>query len=80
MYRLKNRCEGGLLHIFILSKLGSAYSVFVSTFYSTRESLGSACQNPSLEFFCDTLIQEKDKLMQLRMINTVGISNKSLVA
>jgi hypothetical protein len=26
----------------ILSKLGSAYPVFVSTFYATRESLGSA--------------------------------------
>jgi hypothetical protein len=35
----------------ILSKLGSAYFVFVSTFYSIREALGSAYQNPSLESF-----------------------------
>jgi hypothetical protein len=35
----------------ILSKLGSAYSVFVSTFYATREALGSAYKNPLLSPF-----------------------------
>jgi hypothetical protein len=40
----------------ILSKLGSAYSVFVFTFYATREALGSAYKEPSLESFCDSLI------------------------
>jgi hypothetical protein len=34
----------------ILSKLGSAYSLFVSTFYAMREALGEeAYEKPSLE-------------------------------
>ena len=44
---LKNLCEECKIKIdkdrciyLILSKLGSAYSVFVSTFYAMRESLG----------------------------------------
>jgi hypothetical protein len=40
----------------ILSKLGSAYSVFVYIFYSMREALGKDYQKPTLEFFCATLI------------------------
>jgi hypothetical protein len=32
----------------ILSKLGSAYSVFVSTFYAMREAIGKAYQKPTL--------------------------------
>jgi hypothetical protein len=64
----------------ILSKLGSAYSVFVSTFYAMREALGKAYQKPTLESFCDALIREKDKLVQLGVINTAGTSNKALVA
>jgi hypothetical protein len=40
----------------ILAKLGSAYYVFVSTFYATREALRSAYKQPSLEYFCDGLI------------------------
>jgi hypothetical protein len=63
----------------ILSKLGSAYSVFVSTFYAMQEALGEAYQKPSLENFCDALIREKDKLVQLGVINTAGTSNKALV-
>jgi hypothetical protein len=35
----------------ILSKLGSAYYVFVSTFYSMRESLGKAYEKTTLESF-----------------------------
>jgi hypothetical protein len=31
----------------ILSKLGSAYFVFLSTFYATIEALGSAYKEPS---------------------------------
>jgi hypothetical protein len=42
----------------ILSKLGSAYSIFVSTFYATREYLGSACKEPSLESVFYSLFQE----------------------
>jgi hypothetical protein len=63
----------------ILAKLGSAYSVFVSTFYATREALGSSYQKPSLESFCDALILEQDKLLQHGLINTAGTSNKALV-
>jgi hypothetical protein len=41
----------------ILSKLGSAYSVFVSTFYAMREDLGEeAYETPTLESFCASLI------------------------
>jgi hypothetical protein len=63
----------------ILSKLGSAYSVFVSTFYAMQEALGTTYKKPSLENFCDALIREKDKLVQLGVINTAGTSNKALV-
>jgi hypothetical protein len=63
----------------ILSKLGSAYSVFVSTFYVTREALGTTYQKPTLESFCVALIREQDKLVQLGVINTAGTSNKALV-
>jgi hypothetical protein len=40
----------------------------------------SAYEKPSLEFFCDALIQEQDKLLQLGLISIAGTSNKSLVA
>ena len=36
----------------ILSKLGSAYYVFLSTFYAMREALGKAYAKPTLESFC----------------------------
>jgi hypothetical protein len=64
----------------ILSKLGSAYSVFVYTFYAMKEALGKAYVKPTLSSFCDSLIREEDKLVQLGVINTAGTSNKSLVA
>ena len=64
----------------ILSKLGSAYSMFVSTFYAMQEAIGTTYQKPSLGNFCDALIREKDKIVQLGVINTIGTSNKSLVA
>jgi hypothetical protein len=63
----------------ILSKLGSAYFVFVSTFYAMRETLGKAYQKPTLESFCDALIREEDKLVQLGVISIAGTSNKALV-
>jgi hypothetical protein len=63
----------------ILSKLCSAYFVFVSTFYAMQEALGTTYQRPSLENFCDALIREQDKLLQIGVINTAGASNKSLV-
>jgi hypothetical protein len=52
----------------------------LSTSYSTEEALGSSYKEPSLDSFCESLIQEKDKLVQLGLINTAGISNESLVA
>ena len=63
----------------ILSKLGSAYFVFVSTFYAMKEYLGTTYQKLTLESFCYALIREQDKLVQLRVINTASTSNKSLV-
>jgi hypothetical protein len=65
----------------ILSKLGISYSVFVSTFYAMRESLGEeAYEKPSLESFCASLIREEDKLVQFGVINIAGPSNKALVS
>jgi hypothetical protein len=64
----------------ILSTLGSAYSVFLSTFYAMREALGKAYQKPTLESFCAALIREEDKLVQLGVISTASTSNKALVA
>jgi hypothetical protein len=63
----------------ILSKLGSAYSMFVSTFYAMKEALGTPYQKPTLESFCDAFIREQDKLVQLGVINTTCTSNKALV-
>jgi hypothetical protein len=41
----------------ILSKIGSAYYVFVYTFYAMREALGEeAYEKPTLESFCASLI------------------------
>jgi hypothetical protein len=46
----------------LFANLGTAYLSFVSTFYATKEALGSAYKNPFIESFCDALIWEKDKL------------------
>ena len=63
----------------ILSKLGPAYSVFVSTFYSMKESLTAASyQEPSLKSFCVSLIREQDKLIHLGRINNAYTSGKAL--
>jgi hypothetical protein len=64
----------------IHSKLGSAYSMFVSTFYAMKEVVGKAYVKPTIESFCTSLIREEDKLVQLGVINTAGTSNKALVA
>ena len=53
--------------------------MFVSIFYAMRESLGKDYQKPTFESFCDALIREQDKLVQLGVIDTAGTSNKSLV-
>ena len=63
----------------ILSNLGTAYSVFLSTFYAMQEALGTTYKKLSLENFCDDLIREKYNLVQLGVIITAGTSNKALV-
>ena len=46
-----------------------------------KESLTVASyQEPSLEFFCDYLITEQDKLIHLGIINNVDTSGKSLLS
>jgi hypothetical protein len=44
-----------------------------------QEAPGTTYKKPSLDKFCDALIREKDKLVQLGVINTTCTSNKSLV-
>jgi hypothetical protein len=63
----------------IISKLGSAYFLFVSTFYAMQEALGTTYKKISLEKFFDALIREQDKLVQLGVISTTGTSNKAFV-
>ena len=50
--------------MFILSKLGLEYSVFVSTFHSSMLTAQN-WRMPSLENFMESLTQEKDKLVQM---------------
>jgi hypothetical protein len=64
----------------ILSKLGSAYYVFVSTFYAMKEALGKSYVKHTLDSFCASLIREEDKLVPLGVINTASTSNKALVS
>ena len=66
--KIKKKDKQCIYHI--LFKIGLAYSIFVSTFYSMKESLTAASyQDPSLESFCDSLIREQDKLIHLGIIN-----------
>ena len=55
------------LVLLVLSKIGSEYSVFVSTFHSERTSIPN-WKIPSLYAFVESLIQEKDKLVQMGLI------------
>lgn len=53
---VKVKKEDGSLIYSILTNLGPAYSVFFSTFHSTREafiSQGKAYKSPSFDAFCD---------------------------
>ena len=77
--RIKKEDKQCIYHI--LSKLGLAYSFFVSTFYSMKGSLTAASyQEPTLESFCDSLIREKDKLIHLGIINNADTSGKALLS
>jgi len=42
----------------ILSKLGLDYSIFVSTFYATRDALGTRFTIPSFDDFASSLTRE----------------------
>ena len=66
-----------------ISKLGPAYSVFVSTFHSTRTAFISqeqAYKSPSFDAFCDSLIREQEKLLHLGLRNLGNSSKKALAA
>jgi hypothetical protein len=49
----------------ILSKLGPQYSMFVSSFYTTKLAMGTTWKMPSLDAFVVTLTQEQDKLVHM---------------
>ena len=53
----------------ILNKLGSEYSIFVLIFDSERISI-SNWKIPSLDSFVEFLIQEKEKLVQMEVLQT----------
>ena len=68
---VKVKKEDGNLIYSILTKLGPAYSMFVSTFNSIREafiSQGQDYKSPSFDAFCDSLIREQEKLLHLSLL------------
>ena len=80
---VKVKKEDSALIYCILTKLGPAYSVFVSTFHSTREafiSQGQDYKSPSFDSFCDSLIREQEKLLHLGLLNLGNSSKKALAA
>jgi len=81
---LLKKCDIDMKHerciYVILYNLGSAYYVFLSTFYITKEALGNSYQYPTLDYFCDFVIREQYNFLHLRVISTKSTSNKSLVA
>ena len=61
--------KDGQLVLSVLSKLGSEYSVFVSTFHFRRASIPN-WKIPSLDAFVESLLQELDKLVQMGVLQT----------
>ena len=57
------------LILFILSKLGRDYLVFVSTFHATR-LIVPKWKMPSLNYFLDSLTKDKDKLIHMGVLNS----------
>ena len=49
----------------ILSKLGPEYSVFVSSFHTSRLTMGTNWKMPLMDAFIESLIQEKDKIIKM---------------
>jgi hypothetical protein len=52
----------------ILSKCGLEYSVFVYTFNSIRITSRATWNMPSLDFFIESMTQEKNKLINMGKI------------
>eukprot|EP00253_Pinus_taeda_P028485 PITA_28485 len=80
---VKVKKEDSALIYCILTKLGPAYSVFVSTFHSTREafiSQGHDYKPPSVDAFCVSLIIEQENLLHLGLLNLGNSSKKALTA
>ena len=83
MERCKVKKEDDSLIYGSLAKLGPLYSIFLSTFYSIRESLlylGAKYKYPSFDAFCDSLIIEEEKVLHVGLIKSSNTSNKALVA
>jgi hypothetical protein len=53
------------LILFVLSKLGPEYLVFVSTFHATKLAMGATWKMPPMDDFVDSLTCEKDKIVQM---------------
>eukprot|EP00253_Pinus_taeda_P028506 PITA_28506 len=80
---VKVKKEDSNLIYSILTKLGPTYSVFVSTFHSTREAFicqGKDYKASSFDSFCDSLIREQEKLLHLGLLNFGNSSKKALAA
>eukprot|EP00253_Pinus_taeda_P009176 PITA_09176 len=80
---VKVKKEDSNLIYSILTKLGPAYSVFVSTFHSTREAFicqGTDYKVPSFDSFCDSLIREQEKQLHLGLLHLGNSSKKALAA
>lgn len=76
---VKVKKEDSSLIYSILTNLGPTYSVFVSTFHSTREafiSQGQAYKSPSFDSFCDSLIREQEKLLHLGLLHLGKVTLK----
>ena len=80
---LLERCEvkkkDDALICAIFANLGPAYSLFVSTFHSTREafiSQGSKYKTPSFDAFSDSLIREQENSYTLDLLALLALLTK----
>ena len=63
--------NGTQMVLSILSKLGPDYSIFVFSFHCTILALGASFTLPTLDVFFSSLIQEKDKISQMGLQNSL---------
>ena len=77
-----NQCgiemEYDQLILYILSKLGPDYSVFVSTFHATRLVVPK-WKMPSLNYFLDSLTKDKNKLIHMGVLNSPKSKDHALL-